>query len=222
MMIFLLFCLLAVADWLALYKGWRKINYFTKPGAMLALLAWAFAQPNAWHERQILFTIGLFFSLLGDIFLLLPPRLFAGGLAAFLWTHIFYTAGFNLGGWSPIKTPLILWPAAVLVFAGGLWVCRQVQKGTLRRMSGKLRRGVLAYSLVVSLMFASALLTLGRPGWPITTAVLATVGAGLFYLSDGMLAWDRFIRPFPRAQLWVRITYHVGQALVLLGIGWFL
>jgi uncharacterized membrane protein YhhN len=60
-------------------------------------------------------------------------------------------------------------------------------------------------------MVFSAWATLFRPDWGALRALFAVIGASLFFISDAMLAWDRFVRSFPRARLWVHMTYHVGQ-----------
>ena len=48
-------------------------------------------------------------------------------------------------------------------------------------------------------------------------AVIA-VGATVFAVSDTVLASERFVRPWERAQLLVMVTYHVGQALIVVGV----
>jgi uncharacterized membrane protein YhhN len=39
----------------------------------------------------------------------------------------------------------------------------------------------------------------------------------LFYASDSMLAWDRFLKPLSHARLRVMVTYHLGQIGIILG-----
>ena len=52
-----------------------------------------------------------------------------------------------------------------------------------------------------------------------TTGVpLIAVGASVFAFSDTVLARDRFVHPWDRAQLLVMVTYHVGQALIVAGV----
>jgi uncharacterized membrane protein YhhN len=67
------------------------------------------------------------------------------------------------------------------------------------------------YSAILSTMLFSSLLTLFRADWDILPAAFAACGGLLFYCSDTMLGFDRFVRPFKHARLWVRITYHLGQ-----------
>jgi alkylglycerol monooxygenase len=46
-------------------------------------------------------------------------------------------------------------------------------------------------------------------------AVAVAVGAGLFMLSDALLAINRFAQPLPMAQLWVLATYYAAQVLIV-------
>ena len=66
-----------------------------------------------------------------------------------------------------------------------------------------------AYLLSISAMVALAAAG-GKP--------LALAGAVLFYASDGLIAWNRFVRPLPSAQVPVIVTYHLGQAGLVLSL----
>ena len=68
---------------------------------------------------------------------------------------------------------------------------------------------VVVYSLIISAMVVTAT---GTPSW------LAFVGATLFAVSDSMIAYNRFVRPFARADLPIMVTYHVGQLLLIGGL----
>jgi hypothetical protein len=41
--------------------------------------------------------------------------------------------------------------------------------------------------------------------------LLLPFGASFFMISDSLLAYNRFVKPIARGQLWVRITYHLAQ-----------
>jgi uncharacterized membrane protein YhhN len=58
-------------------------------------------------------------------------------------------------------------------------------------------------------MFACAVATLNP---------LAGAGAGLFFVSDTVLAWNRFVRPLGRGPVAVIVTYHLAQALLVLSL----
>jgi len=54
---------------------------------------------------------------------------------------------------------------------------------------------VAVYAAVISLMLVSALATLFQPGWPTSEAAFVAIGATLFFCSDALLAWNRFVAP---------------------------
>ncbi|MBO6277741.1 MAG: lysoplasmalogenase, partial [Pseudomonas sp.] len=60
----------------------------TKPVPVLALLGWLHSGPVSPYRHWI--SIGLGFSLLGDILLAWPQDLFVFGLGAFLFAHLAY------------------------------------------------------------------------------------------------------------------------------------
>jgi uncharacterized membrane protein YhhN len=43
-------------------------------------------------------------------------------------------------------------------------------------------------------------------------------GGALFFASDTILAWNRFVQPFDGARLLTRITYHLGQVGLVVGM----
>ena len=71
---------------------------------------------------------------------------------------------------------------------------------------------------VLALTFWSTLTTFWRPEWPGAAPWLAAVGGGLFFLSDSLLAWDRFVAPLPKGRFWTMITYHLAQMGLTLSV----
>ena len=65
------------------------------------------------------------------------------------------------------------------------------------------------YAAVISAMVLTAT---GSGSW------WAALGAALFAASDWVLGLDRFARPWRYARIVVIVTYHVGQALLILGL----
>ena len=44
-----------------------------------------------------------------------------------------------------------------------------------------------------------------------TSNAVLPAGALLFFISDSLLAYDRFTRKTPAIRLWVMVTYHLAQ-----------
>lgn len=208
---------LAVLDWVAVARGLKSLEYVAKPGTMIFLLAWLLARAGLTTPALVWFELALIFSLAGDVLLMLPRESFLGGLVAFLVAHLCYIIGFNQ---EPLPIKLLSLPLVIVVFVAAAWLFVRVRAGLLRSGDRGLVRPVFAYTLVISVMVLSALATLTRPEWRIQAALLASVGAALFFASDGQLAWNRFVAPLRNAQLREHLTYHLAQFAIVLAACW--
>ena len=203
----------ALLDWLAIFREWRKIETFAKPGVMLLLLAWLWSTGGVRGDLAW-FALGLVFSLAGDVFLVLPKEQFIPGLISFLLAHLSYIAGFNRS-----LPPFNLASLSLLILVGltALRVVRAIVEGMEATGHARLKGAVLAYTGIISLMLLSALLTLVRTEWLEENAWLVSAGAILFFISDALLAWNKFVLPVRSGRLAVMVTYHSGQVLLILG-----
>ena len=204
---------IAALDWIAVAKRWKHIEYYAKPAVMLAVLVWL-GLNSGFSGSLIWFSFGLLLSMAGDIFLMLPKEQFIPGLVSFLIAHIFYLVGFT-----PTLPPINL-PAFILALVIGITavqIYRQIAAALEASQKTALKLPVKLYITVISLMLFSALLTLLRPEWDFLPAMLASLGAMLFFLSDGFLAWDKFVSPLRHGDLLVIVNYHLGQILIILG-----
>jgi alkenylglycerophosphocholine hydrolase len=184
----LCFWAFALLDWIAVARGWKPLEYLAKPATLLALLAWVASAPQA--SPWLL--AALAFSLLGDVFLMLPANLFVAGLGSFLAGHLAYLGAF--------AAP---WGARGLWLIGLLAASSPLVRRLLRAVpEPPLRIAVGIYIVAISAMVASALAG-GHP--------LAILGAFLFMGSDLMIGWSRFVRTWPSAKLAIIVTYHLGQ-----------
>ena len=208
---------LAVVDWIAVAKSWKKLEYIAKPGVIMALIAWLLV--NGGYQGQILFfLLSLVFSLAGDVFLMLPNEKFIAGLISFLLAHILYILGFySTNQYSSFTGLILLIPVGLVAF--GLW--RRIANGLRARQQEKLVIPVTIYSIVIGLMLVTALLTLLEPNsdWGRIPSLLVSIGAVLFFISDAVLAWNRFVNPIRNGKLYVIITYHLAQITITLGAG---
>lgn len=205
-----IYLLVAILDWVAVAKSFKPLEYLAKPGAMIVLIAWL-ASLGGLNPPAVWFTLGLVLSLAGDVFLMLPDEKFVAGLAAFLIAHLCYTVGYNT---TPLPINVVSAILLALVALVAIRLYRRIEKGLIADGQGALRLPVLLYSLVISVMLFSALTTFLRPEWAPGAALLAGIGALLFYLSDSLLAWNKFVQPLRNGRLMVIVTYHIGQALI--------
>jgi uncharacterized membrane protein YhhN len=188
----------------AVARGVKPIEYVCKPATMVALAGVALTLHPDHADARAWFVAALVLSLLGDVFLMLPKDLFVAGLSSFLLAHVAYVVGLNLHGGSPVS----LLGAAVLVLAVDAVLARPVFEA-VRRRHHELLVPVTAYVLVISAMVASALAS---------GVALAAVGAALFFASDTLIAWNRFVRARPWVPLAIIVTYHLGQAGLALSL----
>ncbi|MDH5508399.1 MAG: lysoplasmalogenase [Anaerolineae bacterium] len=227
-MIFLPLALgLAILDWIAIIQETKRLGYFTKPGVILALIAglWV-ASPAASSPIRLWFTGGLLFALAGDILLMLPSRPFLYSLVAFTFTHLAYIQGFGFfeiwpAGYLPIapsELPLIAYLPAVLLAAMVALVSwrafRRIRVGILASGYANLVFPATLYAAALSLMLLASLSTLFSRAWLVIPAFAVSLGGLLFYYSDTLLTWDRFVKPLSNARVKVRVSYHLAQILI--------
>jgi len=203
---------LGIANWYTVFTENRKLEYALKPATLIAVIAWAIwlaaMRPAGWGWLAAFFVAALVFSLGGDVFLMLPDqkRFFLPGLLSFLLAQVCYVIGFN-GALPPGAAFLLLVPAGLIMAL----LFRGIAAGLRQGGKTKLLVPVAVYSILLSLMLFSAWATLFRADWSLTARALAIAGGTLFFASDSMLAWNRFVRPWPRAHLYVMISYHLAQ-----------
>jgi uncharacterized membrane protein YhhN len=145
---------------------------------------------------------------------MVPKDMFIFGLLSFLVGHVCYILGLN-----NIAPYINLWGGFLVILLGAylVWLYPKLAGGLNEKAKTALKIPVLIYSLVISLMVYSALMTWTRPGWSSVAALLVSLGAVLFFASDSMLAWDRFLKPLSHARLRVMLTYHLGQIGIIVG-----
>lgn len=195
----------AVGDWVAVTRAYKRLEYVCKPATLVLLIGMALALDPANDAQRAWFVAALLLSLAGDIFLMLPRDAFVPGLASFLLGHIAYIVGLRLEGGGL----LALGVAAASVAVVATLVGDRILAGVRRSGEEKLLGPVIAYMAVISTMLVCAIAT---------GDMRAAVGAGLFYVSDAMIAWNRFVQPFDYARLGIMSTYHLAQAALILSL----
>jgi alkenylglycerophosphocholine hydrolase len=207
----------ALLDWWAVGTGRTSLEYAAKPAVLAALTAAAALIPDDHTDlssRRWWFVAALACCLLGDVLLMLPRDLFVPGLAAFLAGHVLFIVGL-LQPASPPSDPPFSFSTTGIVVALGVVVVAEAVPSTLI-LRALLRQGQGGLMGPVCLYMAAI----------VTMAVLATnvgvlaaaVGAAAFLVSDTLLALNRFVRPIPKGSLWVHITYHLAQGLLVVSL----
>lgn len=199
---------------LALRRKWSGLEYLAKPAVMVCLFIWLVLESGL-QNNLLWFGVGLLFSLAGDILLMISlERLFIPGLAAFLFTHISYLIGFqeqllNLNVWSFILL--------FFVFLNALRLVRRIVAAMRSKGSDRLVYPVIVYSLVISLLLYAAFSTIFDPAWGTGAAFFVSAGAFLFWLSDLILAWNKFVSPVNNSRTINILVYHLGQIGLIAG-----
>lgn len=194
----------AISNWLAVARADKRVEYVAKPLTLIALIVVAVSLDPVDPQRRWWFVAAAVFSLAGDVFLMLPRDRFIPGLVSFLVAHVCYVAGMLALPASPARAAAGLALVAAAVATLGVRVLRAVRRGRPSVLGP-----VLGYLVVISAMVVAAFAT-GPP--------LAVAGAGSFYASDSILAEQRFVRPHAWAPVAVMVTYHLGQAALILSL----
>jgi uncharacterized membrane protein YhhN len=204
--VWLLPAVLAAVDWYAVWRRDRRTQLWAKPAVLVGLIVTALALGASNDAAGIWLLVALVFGLCGDVFLLgEDDRSFRLGLGSFLVGHLAYVGCFIALGLDPQSWNYL----SFLVLAGCLLATRQVAMATYLRGGLALAAPVAVYTVVIGAMVIYAFTTgVGLIAW----------GAAIFAVSDTVLARDRFVHPWDRAQLLVMVTYHVGQALIIAGV----
>ena len=212
--------LAAGLEWCAVYKGWRRLETFAKPGVMLFLFAWL-ALGAGLRGPLVWFGAGVLLSLAGDVFLLLANerrdlsgKAFLFGLGAFLMAHVAYILGLNS---PPPPFSGMTFGVALMVILSALPVVRRILLSMAQKRLRRLILPVRVYAAVISLTLFSALMTLFRTDWQSMPAYLVSAGAVLLVASDMLLAWNKFVTPVRSGRLALMITYHLGQLALIAG-----
>jgi uncharacterized membrane protein YhhN len=197
------------------FQGNQRLVYLFKPTSTVLVIAVALLSlltPNADLPFTLWVVAGLVLSLGGDVALMLrTDRAFLVGLVLFLLAHIVYAIGFTVpNGFHPqdLVSGMVLLVVAIAVYL------------YLRPGLGSMQAPVIFYIVVICLMVNRAVSTFFGDAFTTTQAWLLTLGATLFWLSDLVLAVNRFRHPLEANRLGL-FLYYGGQLLIALSPAYF-
>lgn len=184
------------------YKKQKLLVYLFKPLTLIFIIALPLIAKAPSTNYKYLILTGLGFSLLGDIFLMLPKRRFIEGLLSFLIAHLFYSAAFL----SNMRWRFSIWPLFPLLLYAVIFFM------DLFPYLGKMKFPVVAYMLVITAMAwlaAQRYLQIKE-----MKPLLALIGAFIFIISDSSLALNQFVRRHKFGQALTLSTYFAAQWLI--------
>lgn len=202
----------AVVDWWSVAgAGRRHVERWAKPATMGLLCAVAAVAGSPSGGVRAALLTGAVLGLVGDVAIGESEGRFLAGLAAFLVGHLAYVVAAVQVGFDA------RWALVGLVAMVALLSVRFVSRivpGAVAAGGRVLGAAVVVYGLVIAAMVVTAwgAAGAGSPAW------LAGLGACSFAVSDWVLGHNRFAGPIPGGSVTVMTTYHVGQALLIVGL----
>ncbi len=118
----------------------------------------------------------------------------------------------------PNVSPIWSLGLAVILALTAARLLRRIIAGVRQKGLRRLVLPVGLYGMVITLMLLSALLTLYNAAWKTSASGLVALGAILFYFSDILLAWNKFVNPIRNGRLANMILYHLGQFALVAGV----
>jgi uncharacterized membrane protein YhhN len=130
-------------------------------------------------------------------------------------THICYLIGFRQQLLAPSAWSLVL---IFVILLNAVRLLRRIVGSMRASGMNRLVYPVVIYGLVVSLMLYAAMSTISDHNWDIGAAFLVSIGAFLFWLSDLMLAWNKFVSPLKTSPILIVAAYQIGQISLIAGV----
>jgi uncharacterized membrane protein YhhN len=211
----ILFFVAGVSEVLSGLLQMEALHVASKPLIMVFLGMYYFF--SGVNQRSSFVVLAIFFSLLGDVSLMLESLneiFFILGLTSFLIAHIFYIVTYGqhqieveVNALQGIQKTRLAFP---IVLAGtGLII-------VLYSSLGDLKIPVIIYAMVLIVMVLNALFRYGRTNANSFWYVFA--GSLLFMISDSILAINKFLLPISMAKVFIMITYIFAQFFIVKGL----
>ena len=220
MIILLLYLINTIATIYAENTELRMVQYGSKILLMPLLAIYLYSKVKNFSTYKLIYA-ALFFSWLGDIFLMFPRNgndssaklLFIFGLISFLIAHINYSIYFINEIKDKTKVTLLVGkPYLILPFC----VFGIVLLSILYPSLGVMKLPVTCYTIIIMLM---AMTAFNRKNLVNSTSfLLVFIGALIFVVSDSCIAINVFYKPFEFARIAIMSTYTIAQFLIIYGV----
>ena len=210
----IIFLIILGANFLAEFNLVDGLRMVVKPLICISLAIYLVrnVKMSAGFNRLIL--AALVMSLFGDCFLLFAGGdiyFFVYGLVAFLVAHVLYSLAFfrdfkNDPQASKVFGHLMFFVMGVFSLSFYSWI---------RDYLNDLRIPVMAYMFIISIMAILAGYRYRRVN--LLSFRLIYFGAICFVISDSLLAYNKFVEPFPYSGIAIMGTYMLAQYLITIG-----
>lgn len=211
----LIFLIIASANIFAEFDFVPGLKLFAKPLICISLATYLVMKANMNAGFNRLVFAALVFCFLGDCFLLFAGKashFFITGLLSFLTALILYSLAFVRDFKNNPEAPktyghLMLFLMGVFSMSYYSWI---------RDYLNELRIPVMAYMFVISIMAILAGYRYRRVN--LLSFRLIFLGAIFFIASDSLLAYNKFVEPFPLSGVAATGTYMLAQYLIIMGV----
>jgi len=212
-----LYLLALIGTCVALWKGWRELEFVCRPLLMVVLSSWFFFNSRRVGDRfTLLVQAGLFFSLIGDVALMftyVDDFNFLVGLGAFFLAQLCYAFAFlqnivDVDGLDGLGVPLLIsFGIGTYAFFYAWDLMPHLEEG--------LGLPLIVYVVTITCMGMVAAFrfrrTYPRSFW------LVLIGSLFLIASDSLLAWDRFRFPMQWGSVGIVVTYAIAQFMIAAG-----
>lgn len=201
---------LAVTILFSLYSYYfnKKFYFYAKPLPILTLIIFrttTFVQnPNS---IDLLIIFALIFGMSGDLFIIFDNK-FLFGLASFLIGHILYITYFLLGDIKLNLYATLIISVATVVTLVGMYFTKNKEFKNILIPPIVIYTSVLAFALITAISYDLT---------KYSKLLFFSIGLGLFFISDGLLSFDKFVRKFKFTYIFILLTYYLAQTLIVYG-----
>lgn len=210
----LIYGIIFIADLLIMALKLHQLEYMVKPAILLSIIIMFLQLVPATSNIFKFGLLAFFFSLIGDVVLLFSnvnEVYFLAGIASFLLSHMFFIIAFQRHAHhqvSYLKTQPI-WIFLVAILGVSLYAV------LFQHLNNILKIAVFIYTAAISTMLITAI---NRKNQVSNASFLwVAIGAMLFFISDAILATNKFWIAIPLSSIWIMSTYMLAQYFILIG-----
>ena len=195
----------------------NDIQNIAKPLLMPTLMFLVYKNGKLSTKYMKFVFFALFFSMLGDVFLMPLVDNFIIGLANFMIAHIIYIIAFYKDNSDKLLLGLskrkILSVSLLIGLVILLWIL--INGMIITDTPTFLMIAVVIYAMVISIMSLNTISVFGNRN--ILGNKLVLIGAVLFMFSDSIIALNKFVSPIEFSGLYIMTTYTIAQWLIVFG-----